>query len=98
MDKLSASIKVLKVLIFLACLSFVLWQCYLSFTRFLEEPISTSVGSDSAKNWPIPKITICPATNLKFDYMETCNIYDWEDGQWVGKDGGGDLRGSLERS
>ena len=99
MDKLSACIKALKGLIFFACLSFVLWQCYLSFTRFLEEPISTSVGSDSAKNWPMPKITICPATNLKFDYMETCNILNWEDGQWVGKDGPGDLRGSpLGRS
>ena len=86
MNKLSNCRKALKVLIFLACLSFVLWQCYLSFTRFLEEPISTSVGSDSARNWPMPKITVCPT--MPYNYFKaTCDMdpHEWNSGKWVGQ-------------
>ena len=56
--------KVFKVLFFLACLSFVLWQCYLLFAKFLQKPKSTYVEIDDTKNWPIPKFFFCPEFEL----------------------------------
>ena len=64
--------KVFRVLFFLACLSFVLWQCYLLLGKFLERPRSTSVGFDNAKNWPMPKFVICPT--VKDDVLEQCGV------------------------
>ena len=63
--------KVFRVLFFLACLSFVLWQCYLLMDKFLERPRSTSVGFDHAKNWPMPRFVICPA--IKDDVLRNCD-------------------------
>ena len=64
--------KVLRSLFFLACLSFVLWQCILLMGKFLERPRSTSVRFDQAKNWPLPKFVICPT--IKDDPLETCGF------------------------
>ena len=61
---------VFRVLFFLACMSFALWQCYLRVDKFLERPRSTSVGFDHAKNWPMPKFVICPA--IKDDVLNQC--------------------------
>ena len=63
---------VFRVLFFLACLSFVLWQCYLRVDKFLERPRSTSVGFDHAKNWPMPKFVICPT--IKNDVLKQCGF------------------------
>ena len=65
--------KVLRSLFFLACLSFVLWQCYLLMGKFLERPRSTSVGFDQAKNWPMPKFVMCPAIK-SFELMSRCDF------------------------
>ena len=73
---------VFRVLFFLACMSFVLWQCYLRVDKFLERPRSTSVGFDHAKNWPMPKFVICPA--IKFDVLEyQCVVEPTSVGQFV---------------
>ena len=64
--------KVFKRLIFLACLFFVLWQCYFSLKKFLQKPRSTSVQVDYSKKWPMPNFILCPV--LKEDVLEDCNI------------------------
>ena len=69
--------KVFRSLFFLACLSFVLWQCYLSMNKFLEKPRSTSVGFDLAKNWPLPKFVMCPAIDSaesNYNLLEECGF------------------------
>ena len=73
MIRLNFSRKVVfKVLFFLACLSFVLWQCYLLMDKFLQKPRSTSVGFDQAKNWPMPKCVLCP--EIKGKILEGCGF------------------------
>ena len=64
--------KIFRTLFFLACLSFVLWQCYLALDKFLQEPRSTSVRIDYAKNWPMPKVILCPT--MKEEVLEECGI------------------------
>ena len=66
--------KVFRSLFFLACLSFVLWQCYLLLGKFLEKPRSTSVSFDQAKNWPLPKLVICPQINPYKDVIRKCGF------------------------
>ena len=51
---------ILKAVIFIACFSFVGWQCYLSFEKFLEKPRGTSLSLEFANKWPFPRFTICP--------------------------------------
>ena len=68
--------KVFKVIFFLSCLSFVLWQCYLLMGKFLERPRSTSVGFDRAKNWPMPKFVMCPP--IKSDVLEQCDLMGFD--------------------
>ena len=65
--------KILRGLFFLACLSFVLWQCYLSFERFLLNPRSISIGVDYAKNWPVPRVILCPS-NIQPSARKNCAI------------------------
>ena len=64
--------KIYRGLFFLACFSFVSWQSYLSFEKFLHRPRSTSISIDDTKNWPIPQFFFCP--ELKFDPLEKCNV------------------------
>ena len=52
--------KLLNAIVFIACSSFVLWQCYLSFVRLIEKPSATSIKIEYAKNWPVPSFTVCP--------------------------------------
>ena len=52
--------KILNAVIFISCLSFVLWQCYLSFIRLIEKPRATSIKIEYAKKWPVPSFTVCP--------------------------------------
>ena len=64
--------KVYRSIFFLACLSFVSWQCYLLFEKFLQKPRSTAVEVDDAKNWPNPKLLFCPAVNVFT--LKQCNL------------------------
>ena len=73
MKKLYIVQKVFRVLFFLACLTLTLRQCYLSMATFLREPTSTSVLIDFEKNWPMPRITLCPTINDEF-LEDTCEI------------------------
>ena len=64
--------KIYRVLFFLACLSFVSWQSYSLFEKFLQRPRSTSIEIDDTKNWPIPQFFFCP--ELKEEPLEKCNL------------------------
>ena len=85
MAKNSTYVKAFKSVFFLACLTFVLWQCYSSFSRYLEKPISIFKFIDSATNWPLPKITICPP--LDSSTLSNCGISpeEWNNGKWTGQ-------------
>ena len=65
--------KIYRALFFLACFSFVSWQSYLSFAKFLKRPRSTSSEIDKTKNWPLPQIYFCPS-RLKLEPLEECNL------------------------
>ena len=73
-------------LIFLICLRFVLWQCYLSFQKFLDKPRSTSVKIEYDRDWPTPPtpgFTICPTDhNLERneDVLDQCQVFFSPDG------------------
>ena len=65
--------KICKGLFFLVCLSFVTWQSYLSFAKFLKRPRSTSIEIDETKNWPIPQFYFCPGFKNE-EALEKCNL------------------------
>ena len=62
-------------LIFLACLSFVLWQCYALIQKFIDRPTSTSVKIEYARDWPTPTFTICLRDDLGITKaLERCKL------------------------
>lgn len=78
--------KTFKSIFFIGCLTFVLWQCYYAFDRYLQKPISIFKFIDSATNWPLPRITICPPMDAS--YLENiCKLdhEEWNGGQWTGQ-------------
>ena len=87
---------VLKAAIFLACFSFVAWQCYLSFERFLENPTATSVGLKYASDISFPTFTVCPRSPFlrrNADVLKKCGFYGstgyrnyTDKGYWSGLD------------
>ena len=69
---------VLKAAIFLACFSFVAWQCYLSFQKFLENPRSTSLSMEYTHDVSFPTFTVCPTTPFlrrNADVLKKCGFY-----------------------
>ena len=68
--------KAFRALFFMACLTSVLRQCYLSMERFLEEPRSVSVDIDHASNWPLPRLIICPP--VKEEVLKECGNFSYE--------------------
>ena len=71
--------RIVKSVIFLACLSFVSWQCFLSFERFLEKPTVTSLSKEFSKDQPYPRFTICPSKhsshlNVHQDVLQACGV------------------------
>lgn len=90
---MKGSRRILKAVIFVSCLSFVLWQVYLSFQKFLQNPRSTSLSLEFAKDWPFPRFTVC-SKNLfdarKEDVLDACGIFSnrydkyTDKGYWIG--------------
>ena len=90
---IKGSKRILKALIFFSCLSFVLWQVYLSFQKFLQHPRSTSLSLEFAKDWPFPRFTVC-SKNLfdarKEGVLDACGIFSdrydkyTDKGYWIG--------------
>ena len=68
-----------KAVIFLTCLSFVIWQCYMAFQKLLEKPRATSVTVEYAKDWPAPSFTVCPTNEFlrrNEDVLDDCGFKD----------------------
>ena len=67
--------KIYRALFFLACLSFVSWQSYSLFEKFLKRPRSTSVEIDDTKNWPIPELVFCPDMfDFELEPLRNCDL------------------------
>ena len=81
--------RLFKILTFLACFSFVSWQCYKSVDKYLQEPRSTLLKIDFAKDWPTPTFTVCSSEPINDDVLEGCSRSGWSErylnkGAWVG--------------